>query len=162
MMERTYEVTLTVDGKETTRRVAARQSLADFLREELGLTGTHVGCEQGVCGACTVRFDGAQIRACLMFAVQADGAQVDTVEGLTESGGLSALQEAFHRNNALQCGFCTPGMLIAASDLLARNPAPSRDEIRAGLSGNYCRCTGYHAIVDAVAEAAEAGKGGEQ
>lgn len=161
-MEPTYEITLTVDGERTTRRVSARRSLADFLREDLGLTGTHVGCEQGVCGACTVRFNGEQIRACLMFAVQADGARVDTVEGLTASGGLARLQETFHRNNALQCGFCTPGMLMAASDLLSRNPAPSREEIRAGLSGNYCRCTGYHAIVDAVAEAAQASEGAEQ
>lgn len=158
-MEPIHEITLTVDGERTTRRVTARRNLADFLREDLGLTGTHVGCEQGVCGACTVRFNGEQIRACLMFAVQADGARVDTVEGLTATGDLNRLQEAFHRNNALQCGFCTPGMLIAASDLLARNPDPSREEIRAGLSGNYCRCTGYHAIVDAVAEVAETGKG---
>lgn len=161
-MEPIHEITLTVDGERTTRRVTARRSLADFLREDLGLTGTHVGCEQGGCGACTVRFNGEQIRACLMFAVQADGARVDTVEGLTKTGDLNRLQEAFHRNNALQCGFCTPGMLIAASDLLTRNPDPSRDEIRAGLSGNYCRCTGYHAIVDAVAEAAHTGKGAEQ
>ena len=161
-MEPIHEITLTVDGEQTTRRVTARRSLADFLREDLGLTGTHVGCEQGVCGACTVRFNGEQIRACLMFAVQADGARVDTVEGLTETGDLTRLQEAFHRNNALQCGFCTPGMLIAASDLLTRNPDPDREEIRAGLSGNYCRCTGYHAIVDAVAEAAQNGKETEQ
>ena len=160
-MEPSYEITITVNGEPTTRRVPARLSLADFLRDDLGLTGTHVGCEQGVCGACTVRYEGEQIRACLMFAVQADGARVDTIEGLTADGSLAALQESFHRNNALQCGFCTPGMLLAAADLLARNPSPSREQIRAGLSGNYCRCTGYHAIVDAVAEAAEGNQGSE-
>ena len=153
MSDKTHELTLTVNGDRVTRRVSPRLSLADFLREELHLTGTHVGCEQGVCGACTVRYNGEQIRACLMFAVQAEGAQIETIEGLTESGELAALQEAFYRNNALQCGFCTPGMLIAAADLLKHNPKPSREEIRAGLSGNYCRCTGYHAIVDAIAEA---------
>lgn len=153
MSDTTYELNLTVNGERVSRRVSPRLSLADFLREELHLTGTHVGCEQGACGACTVRYNGDQVRACLMYAVQAEGAEIETVEGLTESGALTALQEAFHRNNALQCGFCTPGMLIAAADLLKHNPKPSREQIRAELSGNYCRCTGYHAIVDAVAEA---------
>lgn len=153
MSETSYDLTLTVNGERIRRRVSPRLSLADFLREELQLTGTHVGCEQGACGACTVRYNGDQVRACLMYAVQADGAEVETVEGVTESGELAALQEAFHRNNALQCGFCTPGMLMAAADLLKHNPSPNREQIRAGMSGNYCRCTGYHAIVDAVAEA---------
>ena len=159
MSDRTNEITLTVNGEKITRRVSARISLADFLRDELQLTGTHVGCEQGVCGACTVRFNGDQVRGCLMFAVQADGALVDTVEGLTSNGELKRLQEAFHLHNALQCGFCTPGMLLAAADLLRHNPTPDRAQIRAGMSGNYCRCTGYHAIVDAVAEAAGSNQG---
>jgi aerobic-type carbon monoxide dehydrogenase small subunit (CoxS/CutS family) len=151
-----HQITLTINGEQVTRLVPARVSLADFLREELQLTDTHVGCEQGACGACTVRFNDEQVRGCLMFAVQADGASVDTVRGLTRDGSLQRLQDAFHRQNALQCGFCTPGMLIAAADLLRENPKPSREQVRAGLSGNYCRCTGYHAIVDAVMEAAEA------
>ena len=132
------------------RTVDARTHLADFLREALGLTGTHVGCEQGVCGACTVRVNGAIVRACLMLAVQADGARVETVEGLSDRGELSALQAAFHARNASQCGFCTPGMLITAMDLVRRNPCATRDEIRIHLAGNYCRCTGYQPIVDAV------------
>src|SRR5690625_4436349 len=152
MSNTNYELNLTVNGERISRRISARVTLADFLRKELHLTGTHIGCEQGACGACTVRYNGDQVRACLMFAVQAEGAEVETIEGATETGELVALQEAFHRHNALQCGFCTPGMLLAAAELLQHTPNPDRAQIRAGLSGNYCRCTGYHAIVDAVAE----------
>ena len=148
--EQALETTLTVNGTRVTRRIPARQHLIDFLREELGLTGSHVGCEHGVCGTCTVRVDGKIVRGCLMLAVQADGRRVDTIEGLSDSGELAALQEAFHRRNALQCGFCTPGMLIAAQDLVANEPHASRERIREHLSGNYCRCTGYQAIVDAI------------
>ena len=151
-MEQELETTLTVNGTAVTRRIAARQHLIDFLREELGLTGSHVGCEHGVCGACTVRVDGTIVRGCLMLAVQADGRRVDTIEGLSDSGELAELQEAFHRRNALQCGYCTPGMLVAAQDLVANYPGASREKIREHLSGNYCRCTGYQAIVDAIEE----------
>ena len=149
-MEQTLETTLTVNGTPVTRRIAARQHLIDFLREELGLTGSHAGCEHGVCGACTVRVDGRIVRGCLMLAVQAAGRRVDTIEGLSDSGEIAELQEAFHRRNALQCGFCTPGMLVAAQDLVASRPDASREQIREHLSGNYCRCTGYQAIVDAI------------
>lgn len=155
-MERTARVSMTVNGETVSREVPVRLSLADFLRGDLGLTGTHVGCEQGVCGACTVRLDGHIVRSCLMFAVQAEGARVETVEGMTATGELAALQSAFHQLNALQCGFCTPGMLLTAADLMRRSPAPTREEIRRHIAGNYCRCTGYHAIVDAIAAAAEA------
>ena len=151
-MEHEVVTTLSVNGIEVTRRIPARQHLVDFLREELGLTGSHVGCEHGVCGACTVRVDGEIVRGCLMLAVQANGCKVETIEGLSDSGELAGLQKAFHAHNALQCGFCTPGMLLAARDLQLANPKASRDEIRAHLSGNYCRCTGYQAIVDAVEE----------
>ncbi len=146
----TAEITLTVNGAGVTRRVPVRQHLVDFLREALGLTGTHLGCEHGACGACTVRVDGAIVRGCLMLAVQARGCAVETVEGLTESGALADLQHEFHQRNALQCGFCTPGMLLTAQVLVERRPAATRAEIREHLSGNYCRCTGYQAIVDAV------------
>jgi carbon-monoxide dehydrogenase small subunit len=149
-MEQTLDTTLTVNGTPVTRRILARQHLIDFLREELGLTGSHVGCEHGVCGACTVRVDGRIVRGCLMLAVQADGRRVDTIEGLSDSGEIAELQEAFHRRNALQCGYCTPGMLVAAHDLVANQPDASRERIREHLSGNYCRCTGYQAIVDAI------------
>ena len=149
-MEQVIETSLIVNGTPVTRRIPARQHLIDFLREELGLTGSHVGCEHGVCGTCTVRVDGKIVRGCLTLAVQADGRRVDTIEGLSDSGELAALQEAFHRRNALQCGFCTPGMLIAAQDLVTHEPGASRERIREHLSGNYCRCTGYQAIVDAV------------
>jgi carbon-monoxide dehydrogenase small subunit len=149
-MEQALDTTLIVNGTPVTRRIPARQHLIDFLREELGLTGSHVGCEQGVCGTCTVRVDGKIVRGCLMLAVQADGRRVDTIEGLSDSGELAALQESFHRRNALQCGYCTPGMLIAAQDLVANEPGASRKRIREHLSGNYCRCTGYQAIVDAI------------
>ena len=144
------EVTLVVNGETISRRVAVRQNLVDFLREELGLTGSHFGCEHGVCGACTVVVDGEMVRGCLVLAVQCDGARVETIEGLSGNGALADLQRAFHERNALQCGFCTPGMLLTAAELLARNPRASREEIRTHLSGNYCRCTGYQAIVDAV------------
>jgi carbon-monoxide dehydrogenase small subunit len=149
-MNQTLLTTLIVNGKSVTRQVAARQHLSDFLRDELGFTGSHTACEHGVCGACTVRVDGAIVRGCLMLAVQANGRTVDTIEGLSDSGELADLQEAFHRRNALQCGFCTPGMLMAAQDLVASRPEATRDEIRAHLSGNLCRCTGYQAIVDAI------------
>ena len=155
-MSETVEIRLTVNGEAVTRRVAARQNLVDFLREELGLTGTRAGCEHGVCGACTLRVDGAIVRGCLLFAAQLDGARVETIEGLSDSGEIAALQAAFHERNALQCGFCTAGMLITAAELLAQGGVPSRAEIRDFLSGNYCRCTGYHAIVDAVEAAARA------
>jgi carbon-monoxide dehydrogenase small subunit len=151
-METAYDVTLTVNGTRVSRRVAARQHLVDFLREELGLTGSHIGCEHGVCGACTLRVDGEIVRGCLMLAVQADGCKVETVEGLSDSRELERLQKAFHERNALQCGFCTPGMLMAAQQLVLQKKKFTRDEIRAYISGNYCRCTGYQAIVDAIEE----------
>jgi len=151
-MEHALDATLTVNGQAVTRRIPARMNLVDFLREELGLTGSHVGCEHGVCGACTVRVNGEIVRGCLMLAVQADGCTVETIEGLSDSGELAKLQKAFHEKNALQCGFCTPGMLLAARDLLKQNPKPTREQIREHISGNYCRCTGYQAIVDAIEE----------
>jgi carbon-monoxide dehydrogenase small subunit len=153
------KIVLTLNGETIEAEVEPRQSLVDFLRE-LGLTGTHAGCEHGVCGACSVQVGGQVVRGCLMLAVQADGQTVDTVEGLSQSGVISDLQAAFHRLNALQCGFCTAGMLLTAQDILARNPTPSRADIREHLSGNYCRCTGYQAIVDAVAEVAAERSGG--
>ena len=156
-MNKTAEVTVTVNGITVTRHVPARRSLVDFLRYDLELTGSHVGCEHGVCGACTVRVDGVTVRGCLMLAVQADGSRVETIEGLSDSGELAALQNAFHERNALQCGFCTPGILLTARELLQKSPHPSREEIRAYLSGNYCRCTGYHAIVDAIETASREG-----
>jgi carbon-monoxide dehydrogenase small subunit len=149
-MDESVEISVTVNGEAVTRRVAARQNLVDFLREELGLTGTRAGCEHGACGACTVRLDGAIVRGCLLFAVQLDGAVVETIEGLSASGEIADLQAAFHERNALQCGFCTAGVLVAAAALLTEDPGASRERIRDHLSGNYCRCTGYHAIVDAV------------
>jgi aerobic carbon-monoxide dehydrogenase small subunit len=150
MGERFCEISLRVNGEDVHERVEARKTLVDFLRDDLGLTGSHVGCEHGVCGACTVLLDGAVVRGCLVLAVQCDAARVDTIEGVSDSGIIADLQDAFQRRNALQCGFCTPGMLIGAQDLLARGGIPSRDAIREHLSGNYCRCTGYHAIVDAI------------
>jgi carbon-monoxide dehydrogenase small subunit len=157
-MEQELETALIVNGTPVTRRIPARQHLIDFLREDLGLTGSHVGCEHGVCGTCTVRVDGRIVRGCLMLAVQADGRRVDTIEGLSDAGELAELQEAFHRRNALQCGYCTPGMLIAAQDLVARHPDATREQIREHLSGNYCRCTGYQAIVDAIEDVLVAGR----
>ena len=151
-MEHALDISLTVNGTQVSRRVAPRQHLVDFLREELGLTGSHAGCEHGVCGACTVRVDGDIVRGCLMLAVQADGRRVETIEGISDSKEAAALQKAFHEKNALQCGFCTPGMLMAAQELVRRGKKVSREEIRAHISGNYCRCTGYQAIVDAIDE----------
>ena len=151
-MEHALDITLTVNGTQVSRRVQPRQHLVDFLREELGLTGSHLGCEHGVCGACTLRVDGEIVRGCLMLAVQANGSRVDTIEGLTDSKELARIQTAFHERNALQCGFCTPGMLMAAQDLIRQNKKATRDEIRAHISGNYCRCTGYQSIIDAIEE----------
>jgi carbon-monoxide dehydrogenase small subunit len=153
------DISLDVNGERISERVSARMHLADFLRETLGLTGTHIGCEQGSCGACSVRVDGVVVRACLMLAVQTDGCKVETIEGLSDSGAIADLQEAFNVRNALQCGYCTPGMLITAAELLERSRVPSREEIREHLSGNYCRCTGYQAIVDAVESTARRRKG---
>src|SRR4029077_14545009 len=143
-------ISLYVNGERVDAIVLPRLNLADFLREHLKLTGTHVGCEHGVCGACTVRVNGDIVRACLTLAAQSDGASVETIEGLSDSGEIADLQAAFRDRNALQCGFCTPGMLIAAQDLLTQEADPDRARIREHLSGNYCRRTGYHAIVDAV------------
>ncbi|MDQ4060486.1 MAG: (2Fe-2S)-binding protein [Pseudomonadota bacterium] len=152
-------LSLTVNGEPVMASVPPRMHLADFLRDELGLTGTHVGCEHGVCGACTVRLDGEIVRGCLVLAVQAEGAHVETIEGVSDSGEIGDLQQAFQERNALQCGYCTPGMLLAADELLRQEPLPSRERIREHLSGNYCRCTGYHAIVDAVERVARARAG---
>ena len=165
MSERFHEIAVTVNGEEMRVRLDARKTLVDFLREDAGLTGSHVGCEHGVCGACSVRVDGAVVRGCLMLAVQCDGARVDTVEGVSDAGEVADLQRAFIERNALQCGYCTPGMLLTAQELLAQSAArgdvPSRAAIRAHLSGNYCRCTGYQAIVDAV-EAVARQRAGER
>jgi carbon-monoxide dehydrogenase small subunit len=152
-------VRLTVNGRPGEHAVEARRSLADFLREDLGLTGTHVGCEHGVCGACTVLVDGRSARACLLFAAQLDGRDVTTIEGLTPADGLSPLQESFRACHAMQCGFCTPGMIVTATELLAQDPGPSTEAIREAISGNLCMCTGYVNIVHAIAQAARAGSG---
>ena len=152
-------ISLDVNGERIDAQVLPRLNLADFLREQLQLTGTHVGCEHGVCGACTVRVNGEIVRSCLMLAVQAHGASVQTIEGLSDSGEVADLQAAFRDRNALQCGFCTPGMLMAAQDLLRQNQTPDREQIRAHLAGNYCRCTGYQAIVEAVESTAQARAG---
>ena len=148
-------ISLEVNGEPVDALVLPRTNLADFLREQLQLTGTHVGCEHGVCGACTLRVNGDIVRSCLMLAVQANNASVETIEGLSDRGEIADLQAAFLDRNALQCGFCTPGMLMAAQDLLRQNPTPDREQIREHLSGNYCRCTGYQAIVDAVETTAQ-------
>ena len=150
MSEETSEIKLTVNGDLITKTVNVRQHLVDFLRLELGLTGSHLGCEHGICGACSVWVDGLVVRGCLMLAVQADGGDVTTIEGLTETGEIADLQKNFVDRNALQCGFCTPGMLMTLAELLRKPELSSREEIREHVSGNYCRCTGYHAIVDAV------------
>ena len=152
------DIGMRVNGEDVRERVEARKTLVDFLRDDMGLTGSHIGCEQGVCGACSVLVDGEVVRGCLVLAVQCDGAAVETIEGLSDSGIIADLQMAFQRRNALQCGFCTPGMLIGAQALLARAGVPSRDMIRNHISGNYCRCTGYQAIVDAVEATAKARK----
>ena len=148
-------VCLNVNGTEYERTIEPRLTLADFLREELGLTGTHLGCEHGVCGACTVLFDGQPVRSCIMFAVQAEGHAIQTVESLAHDGELHPIQQAFWEHSALQCGFCTPGFLLTAVEFLTRNPQPTEDEIREALSGNLCRCTGYQSIIAAVKAAAE-------
>ena len=158
-MDTNVDITMRVNGETVTRHVEARLNLVDFLREELGLTGSHVGCEHGVCGACTVRVDGRIVRGCLMVAAQADGTDVWTIEGVSDTGEIRALQDAFIERNALQCGYCTPGMLLTVAELMERKPDASRTEIREFISGNYCRCTGYEAIVDAV-EMARTRKGG--
>jgi aerobic carbon-monoxide dehydrogenase small subunit len=160
--DRFHDIVLTINGEEVRERVDARKTLVDFLREDLSLTGSHVGCEHGVCGACTVRVDGVVVRGCLMLAVQCDGARVETIEGVSDLGEMADLQTAFETRNALQCGYCTPGMLLTAQELLARGGVPSRDEIRAHISGNYCRCTGYQAIVDAVEAVAQSRAGGRR
>ena len=149
-----HEITVTVNGEPETRKVEARTLLVHFLREDLGLTGTHVGCDTTSCGACTVSLDGEAVKSCTVFAVQADGAQIETVEGLAAGGTLHPLQEGFWEKHGLQCGFCTPGMLMSARSLLAKNPRPTEDEIRHGISGNLCRCTGYNKIVEAIQYAA--------
>ena len=143
-------ISVTVNGTAHAAEVEPRLLLADFLRENLDMTGTHVGCEHGICGACTVLMDGDSVRSCLTLAVQADGASVETVESLGDIEALGPLQEAFREHHALQCGFCTPGMLMTAAELLAQKSEQSREDIREFMSGNYCRCTGYHAIVDAI------------
>ena len=149
-MDNMITVNLKVNGVDVSKSVEPRTHLVDFLRNELSLTGSHAGCEHGVCGACTVLVNGEIVRGCLTLACQLEGAHVQTVEGLTESGAIADLQTAFHQRNALQCGYCTPGMLVCATALLEEQPNASREEIREYLSGNYCRCTGYEAIVDAI------------
>lgn len=149
-MNETRSISVIINGISVQRTAKVRQHLVDFLREEFGLTGPHLGCEHGVCGACTVRVNGRAVRGCLMLAVQVDGAEVTTIEGLTESGEVADLQEEFVRRNALQCGFCTPGMVTVAAELLATTKIATRAEIREFIAGNYCRCTGYHAIIDAI------------
>jgi carbon-monoxide dehydrogenase small subunit len=159
-MTTAVDVSLTVNGERVTRRIEARRHLVDFLRLDLGLMGTHAGCEHGMCGACTVRVDGKIVRGCLVLAASLEGAQVETIEGVSDSGEIRDLQDAFIARNACQCGYCTPGMLLTAADLLSFNPRPTRAQIREHLSGNYCRCTGYHAIIDAVAATAAKRNGG--
>jgi carbon-monoxide dehydrogenase small subunit len=162
MSETRCDITLTVNGETVAATVDARKTLVDFLRDDLVLTGSHVGCEHGVCGACTVRVDGVVVRGCLMLAAQCDGANVETIEGVSDAGEIADLQKAFEQRNALQCGFCTPGMLLTAQELLRDGGVPSRETIREQISGNYCRCTGYHAIVDAIESVAEARAGGKR
>jgi carbon-monoxide dehydrogenase small subunit len=158
-MSARVDIILTVNGERVSRSVEARRHLIDFLRIDLGLTGSHAGCEHGVCGACTVRVDGEIVRGCLVLAAALDGAEVTTIEGLSDSGEVADLQEAFVARNAAQCGFCSPGMVMAAADILLHHPEASRAEIREHLSGNYCRCTGYQAIVDAVETTLKAREG---
>jgi len=155
---REVALTLTVNGERIARSVEARRTLADFLRDDLSLTGTHLGCEHGVCGACTVLFNGDAVRSCLMFAAQANGAEVTTIEGLSDpAGGLTPIQAAFQAEHGLQCGYCTPGFVVSAHAFLAEHPNPSDEEIREAMSGNLCRCTGYQGIVAAVKRAANNG-----
>ena len=158
-MSQMQSVTLTVNGEAVTATIPVRKHLVDFLREDLGLTGSHIGCEHGVCGACTLEVNGAMVRGCLMLAVQADGATVTTVEGLADSGRSDALRAAFAERNALQCGYCTPGMLASALEYVEAGGPADRDAIRAHLSGNYCRCTGYQSIVEAVCDVISGEKG---
>jgi carbon-monoxide dehydrogenase small subunit len=162
MTDTILDISLTVNGETVSETVDARTTLVDFLRDGLGLTGSHVGCEHGFCGACTVRVDGTVVRGCLTLAAQCDGARVETIEGVSDTGEIADLQDNFRRRNALQCGFCTPGMLLTAQELLARGGVPSREVIREHLSGNYCRCTGYHAIIDAVEATAVARQGAKR
>jgi carbon-monoxide dehydrogenase small subunit len=154
-VDETRTILVRVNGRDHEQQVSVRLSLADFLRENLGLTGTHLGCEHGVCGACTVRLDGAIVRSCLLLAVQCDGTEVGTIEGEGSLSELSVVQEAFWAKHGLQCGFCTSGMVLTATDFLSRNPRPSEEDVRDAMSGNLCRCTGYQFIVDAVLAAAE-------
>lgn len=152
-MSQLRKIRVKINGVEYSREVEPRKLLVDFIREDLELTGTNVGCEHGVCGACTILLNGESIRSCLMFAIQADGSEIMTVEGLAKDGQLHPLQKAFTDNHALQCGFCTPGQLISAYDLLKTNPSPAEEEIRIWMSGNICRCTGYHSIIKAISAA---------
>ena len=156
------KITLTVNGVQVTAEVEPRMHLVDFLREDLHLKGPHLGCEQGACGACTVKVDGQIIRGCLFLAVQANGSVVETIEGLTKSGALADLQESFMRHNAMQCGFCSSGMLLAAAELVEKQPKASREQVREWISGNYCRCTGYHSIVDAIVAVLDARSKGQK
>ena len=158
-MSTAIDIALTVNGERVARRVEARWHVIDFLRLDLGLMGSHAGCEHGLCGACTVRVDGKIVRGCLVLAASLDGASVETIEGVSDTGEIRDLQDAFIARNACQCGYCTPGMLLTAADLLASKADPTREDIREHLSGNYCRCTGYHAIVDAVETVAQQRKG---
>lgn len=155
-----HRIAVGVNGERYEREVEARRLLVHFIRDDLDLTGTHVGCDTGNCGACTILLDGEAVKSCMLLAVQADGAEITTVEGLSQEGELSPLQRAFSEHHALQCGYCTPGMLLSASYLLARNPEPSEQEIRRAIQGNICRCTGYVNIVKAIRAAAEAATGG--
>ena len=156
------KITLTVNGLPVTAEVEPRRHLVDFLREDLHLKGPHLGCEQGACGACTVKVNGQIIRGCLYLAIQANGSQVETVEGLTKNGTLTDLQESFMRHNAMQCGFCSSGMLLAAAELIEQRPKATREEVREWISGNYCRCTGYHSIVDAIVDVLVARASGQK
>jgi len=150
-----HEITVIINGEKHTRKIDARTLLVHFIREDLGLTGTHVGCDTTSCGACTVSLDGEAVKSCTVFAVQADGAKLETVEGIAQGGALHPLQQGFWEKHGLQCGFCTPGMLMSARSLLANNPNPTETEIRHGISGNLCRCTGYNKIVEAIQYAAD-------
>ena len=156
------KISMTVNGRLVNAEIEPRRHLVDFLREDLHLKGPHLGCEQGACGACTVKVDGQIIRGCLFLAVQADGSVVETVEGLTKSGALADLQESFMRHNAMQCGFCSSGMLLAAAELIEKQPKASREQVREWISGNYCRCTGYHSIVDAIVDVLDARAKGQK
>lgn len=161
-MSDTYSVTTTINGTEHTAEIDPRTLLVHFLREEIGLTGTHIGCDTSHCGACTVRLDGSPVKSCTVFAIQANGREIETVEGLAQNGELHPIQEGFWEKHGLQCGYCTPGMMMTASELLERNPDPTEEEIRFAISGNLCRCTGYNKIVEAVQYAAAKLREGEK